>query len=371
MRQDCSSRSVSDSIAKFSSSLRNYIESASRVAILIHSNADVDAVVSACVLANAISGAASPSISIIVPEGVAVEARPYLEVCNESIRIELVKRNFEPEFQDLCIVIDTASRVQLKTGLVQLDKCRNVAVIDHHESRDIEGALLLVDPQASSTAELVYYVVKELGHLFSKKELEALLAGIIYDTKRFLRGTPQTFRAVAEIIESGAEYQSALSVQSISASARAHTSKLARIKCLLRHRGFKLYVGSEQLYVALSAVGAYESDCASALVSLGYDIAFVVTEDESIKAFRVVYRALDSAVDKLGVGIYEGVLKKLVGKFGGGGGGHKTAGAAVVMAPSEADVIKELIAALSSTVLSSMKELAEPRVGESVQKPSC
>jgi len=234
-------------------------------------------------------------------------------------------------------------------------------VIDHHEEHNVESELKLVDPGASSTSELVFELATELGIELPRELLEALLAGIVFDTRRFLRATPRTLRNVAKIIEYGADYQKSLSLTSVP---RPQHQRIARIKCMLRHRGFRARIASGDIFIALSEVGAYESDCANTLISIGYDVAFVLSEDDVLRAVRVVYRAREDVITKLGLDIYNSILAKLVEKLGGGGGGHRAAGAAILRIRSCSDAGRELIRTLVEVFKDGFVELAEPRVAD-------
>ena len=94
-----------------------------------------------------------------------------------------------------------------------LESCNRVAVIDHHRraASYIENAALnFHEPYASSASELV---TELLGYLLEpgdllKTEAEALLAGIVLDTKNFTNRTGgRTFEAAAYLRRAGADTQ--------------------------------------------------------------------------------------------------------------------------------------------------------------------
>ena len=92
-----------------------------------------------------------------------------------------------------------------------LDTCNRVAVIDHHRraASYIENAALnFHEPYASSASELVtellQYLVEPSNLL--RAEAEALLAGIVLDTKNFtMRTGGRTFEAAAFLRRAGAD----------------------------------------------------------------------------------------------------------------------------------------------------------------------
>ena len=110
----------------------------------------------------------------------------------------------------LLVVVDT-NRPDLVESHQVLDACNRVAVIDHHRraASYIENAAFSFhEPYASSAAELVtellQYLVEPADLL--REEAEALLAGIVLDTKRFtLRTGGRTFEAAAFLRRAGAD----------------------------------------------------------------------------------------------------------------------------------------------------------------------
>jgi phosphoesterase RecJ-like protein len=83
-------------------------------------------------------------------------------------------------------------------------------VIDHHVSQDDLGAAFLKDTSAEATGILVMSAVSALGGSFTKEVATGLLTAIAMDTGwfRHTNTRPRTLRAVAELIESGAEIAS-------------------------------------------------------------------------------------------------------------------------------------------------------------------
>ena len=110
----------------------------------------------------------------------------------------------------LLVVVDT-NRPDLVESHQVLEACNRVAVIDHHRraASYIENAAFSFhEPYASSAAELVtellQYLVEPADLL--REEAEALLAGIVLDTKRFtLRTGGRTFEAAAFLRRGGAD----------------------------------------------------------------------------------------------------------------------------------------------------------------------
>ena len=112
--------------------------------------------------------------------------------------------------RSLVVVVDTNRPEQVQAREV-LESCNRVAVIDHHRraATYIEGAALNYhEPYASSASELVTELLQytvEPNQLL-RAEAEALLAGIMLDTKNFtMRTGGRTFESAAFLRRSGAD----------------------------------------------------------------------------------------------------------------------------------------------------------------------
>ena len=112
--------------------------------------------------------------------------------------------------RSLLVVVDTSRPEQVISQEV-LTSCNKVAVIDHHRraATYIEGAALYFhEPYASSASELVTELI---GYLMEPPELlrgeaEALMAGLMLDTKNFtMRTGGRTFEAAAFLRRAGAD----------------------------------------------------------------------------------------------------------------------------------------------------------------------
>ncbi|MDO4989480.1 MAG: DHH family phosphoesterase [Eubacteriales bacterium] len=110
----------------------------------------------------------------------------------------------------LVVVVDTSRPEQVEVPAL-LSACKRVAVIDHHRVAATyiqDSAISFIEPYASSACELVAEMLQEFPESSSLLpcEAEALLAGIVLDTKNFtLRTGERTFDAAAWLRRSGAD----------------------------------------------------------------------------------------------------------------------------------------------------------------------
>ncbi len=292
-------------------------------------------------------------ITLLIPDGININARPLIKYCLpiEPYVVKKVLPNEVAQEYDLCIVLDTASREQLKTlSSIVLDYCKRIAILDHHAEGNLleniprsKPLIYYISTDASSTSEIVARLASIYGLKLCKEVCECILAGILFDTRRFLRGSKETFEIVSVLLSMGADYSKALSFTKESVESLA--KRLAKIKCILRHRGFRLRVRNRDILLSTSHIGAYESDCANILISLGYDVAFVATDDETLNAVRIAFRSREAVPHD----IVETILSNLVSKYGGSFGGHRTAGMAVLRIRDPEKAVNLLVDVLRET----------------------
>ena len=110
----------------------------------------------------------------------------------------------------LLVVVDT-NRPQQVEDLALLESCTRVALIDHHRRAAeyiTNVTMAFHEPHASSACELVAELLEELVDQpdILRAEAEALLSGIMLDTKNFtIRTGERTFDAAAFLRRSGAD----------------------------------------------------------------------------------------------------------------------------------------------------------------------
>ncbi len=131
----------------------------------------------------------------------------------------------------LLIVVDTHLRSLLESQDIYA-KCRNVVVIDHHRRMvgSIDNAVIFYhEPYASSASEMVTELLQYLDNRckVTKAEAEALLAGIMLDTKSFsMRAGVRTFEAAAFLKKAGADTVKVKELFSGSLQSYQHRSKI-------------------------------------------------------------------------------------------------------------------------------------------------
>ncbi len=193
--------------------LERLIATASRVFVMGHRNGDMDCAGAAAGVA-AICRKKGVPVSIIAEER-AVPATVLIKRLSASEAYQGVFLSAEDAMllydeRSILVVVDTNRPSQVAAPEL-LEKFRQVAVIDHHRraTEYITGAAIKChEPFASSACVLVTVMIQyfmEASDLL-RVEAEALLAGIVLDTKSFaVRTGGRTFEAAAFLRRCGAD----------------------------------------------------------------------------------------------------------------------------------------------------------------------
>ncbi|MDD2362898.1 MAG: DHH family phosphoesterase [Oscillospiraceae bacterium] len=193
------------------SSLQELIIGSDNVLCMGHRYSDLDCLGSATALASCVRSFGKPANVVVRRE--------------QSLAHQLIMRYEEAGLSDLFIESEEASRLITDNTLLIVTDTHNlrmlefeeiyravgnVVVIDHHRKMvdHIDNAVIFYhEPNASSTSEMVAELVQYLdGVKISKLDAEALLAGIMLDTRGFVfKSGVRTFEAAAYLRRMGAD----------------------------------------------------------------------------------------------------------------------------------------------------------------------
>ena len=305
--------------------LAELIDEAKQVYVMGHSYADMDAL-----------GAAAGVCAIARKRG--KKCRIVIDTENNAAHPMLRRLQALPEYQGAFLSGDDAFlRVQPETLLVVvdtnrpgsveseplLDACNRVAVIDHHRrgsSYIDKMALNYHEPYASSASELVTELLQYLiepGDLL-KAESEALLAGIVLDTKNFTNRTGgRTFEAAAYLRRAGAD---TADVQRMFQSDLQ--SMISRYDII---RQAELYHGD-------IAIAALDQECDRVIAAKAADEMLTL---QGVRASFVLYRK-DDGIYISARSLGEINVQVLVETLGGGGNSTTAGGQCSGMTVAEA-----------------------------------
>jgi phosphoesterase RecJ-like protein len=105
------------------------------------------------------------------------------------------------------LAVDCANESRLGPDPEILHRAPFTIDIDHHHDNTRFGNVNLIVPDASSTAEVLRDVFRELGIEITPEIAEALYIALVTDTGRFqyANTTPKALRLAAELVEAGAD----------------------------------------------------------------------------------------------------------------------------------------------------------------------
>ncbi|MEM1485633.1 DHH family phosphoesterase [Oscillospiraceae bacterium PP1C4] len=214
----------------------------------------------------------------------------------------------------LLVICDTHTRQFLESEEL-FDACKSVVVIDHHRKMvgHIDNAVIFYhEPYASSASEMVTELVQYFGDKFriGRPEAEALLAGIMLDTKNFIIKTGvRTFEAAAYLRKMGAD---TVEVRKLfSSSMESYQRKTKLVANAQVYKGCAIAVSSDKDAADIQVTAAQAAD--ELLNITGVQASFLVFE---------INEGVSFSARSMGLVNVQIIMEKL-----GGGGHHTMAGA--------------------------------------------
>ncbi len=267
-------------------------------AILVHNNADVDAMGSAYALYESF-----PDCTICACGGTDYVANTFIE----NIGIEYAE-TYDSEDYDLTVVVDTSS-----PELLDVEVPEGSIVIDHHiPTGKWENVRFFCDCESVSCCEVIAEIIREADLPVSRKAGLALLGGILTDSGHFQFAKTATLRNFAKIMEeSGVAMDESMSV--ISAEVRM-SERVAVMKTMGRVKFERV----SDMIVASAIGNSFEASACRAIMIAGADVVFVGTQRD--EKFRISSRATQEIVRK-GINLGD-ILKSIGTDTDCDGGGH-------------------------------------------------
>jgi phosphoesterase RecJ-like protein len=308
------------------------LANASDVAIACHLNPDADALGSMLGLAAFLRARGSDVVTSY--PNTPLNPPRWAALLPGSDRLVGVK-DF-PKAPALMVTCDCASADRLGPLLPAAERAGELVWIDHHRSNDGLGTIPLVDPDASSTCEMVWRLISRIGGDVPDATAVCLYAGLVTDTGRFQyeATTPATLRLAADLREF--DFDHTRLVQALyEDNRREYLTLVGRALARLQHEPevelVWTYLTQADFHEA--GVGAAETD----------DLIDVIRTDRDSDVAALVKQQRDGRfkVSVRSRGAHD--LSAVAAAFGGGG--HRLA-AGYTSAHGPAGTIERLVAAL-------------------------
>lgn len=274
-----------------------------RKVILVHGNADMDAIGSAYALSKGF-----PPADIFAPGG----ADRVSKMVAEKLSIEILEECDISQYE-LVVAVDTSSPEQYGDAGIEVPE--DCVVIDHHApTGKWDSFRMLCDSSKVSCCEIVKDILEAGGAEIDRSSALALMGGMLTDSGHFQYANTQLMNAFAELME---KHDIAMDeAMSLTRADMTMSERIAVMKTVERSKFDR--VGD--MIVATAIGSSFEASACRSLMFCGADVAFVCSQrDES---FRLSARATQEMVRRgLHLGEILGDLSKETETDGGGHGG--------------------------------------------------
>ncbi len=180
--------------------LDDIIKSSKKILLLSHVNPDGDTLGSMCAMYSMILKRFKKKADMSVVSNIPFN---YKFLPN----VDLAQRYFDQSLvYDLVITLDVAAIDRVRDAKIHFDKAKVKINIDHHKTNPQYGDYNLIEPNASSCGEVLFNYFKKNNWEITEDAAICLYTAIMTDTGnfRFENTSPETFRAVADLVEIGA-----------------------------------------------------------------------------------------------------------------------------------------------------------------------
>lgn len=313
--------------------LSDLIQTCSNIYVMGHRLGDLDCIGAGIAMASACQNLGKSAYLVVNRESCL--ALPLIEKTEkeglENLFITPTESLSNVDDNTLLIILDTHIKTILESPELY-EKCKNIVVIDHHRRMvgSIDNAVIFFhEPHASSASEMVSELLQyfDAKSKISKVEAEALLSGIILDTKSFsMRCGVRTFEAAAYLKKMGADTIKVKHLFNSTLESYQKRSNIVSSAKIYKNCAIALYTGN---YDNISIVAPQAAD--ELLNIEGVDSSFVMFKTETGVSFCA------RSLGNINVQI---IMETL------GGGGHQTMAGAQLKDITPKEATAKLTAAI-------------------------
>ncbi len=184
-------------------SLNNIIKSSKNILIISHINPDGDTLGSMCGLFSAILHNYRKKADMLAISKIP-DVYSFLPYINEVKFLEDVDKSRE---YDLVINVDVASADRICDAKILFEKGKFNVNIDHHKTNSAYAKQNFINPDASSTGEVLFELFEKTGWEIDIDTAICLYTAILTDTGsfRFDNTKPSSFEAASKLVEIGVQ----------------------------------------------------------------------------------------------------------------------------------------------------------------------
>jgi len=295
-----------------------------------HQNPDADVLGSELAMASLLKRIDSSKIVDILNSGFLPRNLDFLPEYQKIRAVDKVERKY-----DVLIVFECSSADRMGNVIDFKTQAKKIINLDHHLTNSLFGTVNLVEPDTSSTAEIMFKIFEYSKIPIRKNEATCLYVGLVMDTGCFRYGNTnsQTHRIAARLIETG------IPVGEISEKIYMSKTKEALGLFAFAYSNLRLEFGDRVALLKLPAQFLEKikakTDDIEEIVNIGLqyssvDISVLLREKNNPEEIKVSLRSK---------GPYD--IHRVAKFFGGGG--HKNAAGCNMAGPME-EVAKKVLA---------------------------
>ena len=298
--------------------IKNAIQKAETIAILVHESPDGDALGSATAMNLALKQLGK-NPDVIIPE--------FSRTFNFLPSADEIKKETDVESYDLTITLDCGDQKRVSNCAKYFEDAQTTISIDHHNMNPMFADINYVDHTSPACCQILIIIFEYLGIKITKDIGTCLLTGIITDTGGFkYEGVSEvTFEFAAELLRCGVNvsniYKQAMQIKS-KANFELRKFAMDRMQFLEEGKIAFTYITTEDE----QKVGAEEGDH-EGIVNLGRDI-------EGVEVSIFLHQAEDGAY-KVSLRSNNYLNVDDVCLMFGGGGHQRAAGCKISGEPEE------------------------------------
>jgi phosphoesterase RecJ-like protein len=177
------------------------LDGADSIGVVGHVGPDGDALGSMIAIARSARLAGKNAVASFADPFIVPEEMSYLD---DSV---LVPSAEFPRDLDVAVAVDTSVSSRVGSLAPAMESATTLAVLDHHISDGSWGDVVVIDPTAAATAQLVHTLLSKLGWPIDEHVATALYTGIVTDTGRFQYSSTsaQTHEIAADLLARGVQ----------------------------------------------------------------------------------------------------------------------------------------------------------------------
>ncbi len=306
--------------------IKQLLEKATSIAIISHKGPDGDTIGASLALNQALTALGKNVVSF------AKDPIPLSTVFLPGA--EQVQTDLNPADFDLFIAVDCGAAYMMKYELDHpelLDHNKTTLInIDHHPSNEHFGSVNIVNPEATATVTIIFFLLEYLGTKITPDIATCLLNGLYSDTGSFKHSNtgPIAFKIASNLVAKGADFKRIVRHQ-------FHYNRINQLRLWGRvlsrarfnEKGATVSAVTEQDFEDLDAKPEDLTGVIDYLNAVPESKFCILLAEDQCGNIKGSFRTQDDMID----------LSKIAGLFGGGG--HKKAAGFTIPGKLEQEVV--------------------------------